>query len=142
MIEDFKEQNTKIFSTNILSCVFALQSIFFQTSGAPPPIFPYYILMLFIMRLLKASCHLEEGLAAGSDKWITDGIHPQGQTGPVDNRIRDKLLSIISKKLRFTERKRKYREGETDRFRQTNGVSAGFRDKIKTFSNIYCKPSF
>lgn len=67
---------------------------------------------------------MEEGLAAGSDKWITDGIHPQGQTGPADNRIRDRLLTIISKKLRFTERKRKYREGETDRFRHTDRGSA------------------
>lgn len=63
--------------------------------------------MLFIMRLLKASCHLEEGLAVGSDKWITDGIHPQGQTGPVDNRIRDKLQTIISKKVAIYREKEK-----------------------------------
>lgn len=61
-------------------CVFVPWSIF-QTLRAPPPIFPYYILVLFIMRLLKASCHLEEGPAAGSDKWIRDGIHPQARLG-------------------------------------------------------------
>lgn len=69
--------------------MYILRSIL--TSPSPPSIFPYYILLLFIMRLLKASCHLEEGPAASSDKWITDGIHTSGQTGLVDNRIRDGL---------------------------------------------------
>lgn len=97
----------------------------FSGLGPLPPIFPYYILMLFIMRLLQASCHLEEGPAAGSDKWITDGIHPPGQTGPVDNRIRDRLPTRISKKFRLTERKVKVKTG-----RQMG-------DKTKAFSKVF-----
>lgn len=61
--------------------VFVSWSIY-QTLGDPPPIFPYHILVLFfVMRLLKASCHLGEGPAAGSDKWIIDGIHPGARLG-------------------------------------------------------------
>lgn len=50
---------------------------------------------------------------AASDKWITDGIHPSGQTGPVDNRIRDRLPTRITKKFRLTE-KSESKDRETD----------------------------
>ena len=55
---------------------------------------------------------MEEGPAAGSDKWITDGIHPPGKTGPVDNRIRDRLPTRITKKFRFPEKVKKNKNGE------------------------------
>lgn len=79
-------------------------AVFISALQLPPPISPYCIRVLFVMRLLKASCHLEEGPAAASDKWITDGIHPPGQTGPVDNRIRDRLPTRITKKFRLLKK--------------------------------------
>lgn len=55
--------------------------VFWSDGGAHPPIFPYYNLVLFLMRQLKATCHLEEGPAASHDKWIIDGIHPGARLG-------------------------------------------------------------
>lgn len=62
-------------------CVFVSQSNY-ETPGEPSPHIPIlHPGALFIMRLLKASCHLDEGPAASSDKWIIDGIHPGARLG-------------------------------------------------------------
>lgn len=74
-------------------CIFSIICpFFFFSERHPRP--DISILLLFITRLLEAN----------SDKWITYGIHPPGQNGPVDNRIRDGLLTRILKKFRFAER--------------------------------------
>lgn len=64
------------------------QSIFFffKPQGTLPQYFHtisrcFFFLPFFVMRLLKASCHLGEGPAAASDKWIIDGIHPEARLG-------------------------------------------------------------
>lgn len=64
---------------------------------------------------------------AASDKWIIDGIHPSGQTGPVDNRISDRLPTRITKKFRLTDRKVKVK---TER---------QMGDKIKAFKFLVDK---